>query len=67
LRADNISVEQELVSSFDAIAELPGGEPVRFEFQEWMDHVVVRDTARGLLIQKRVPRVEIIPIRFETY
>lgn len=67
LRADDVSVERELVSSFDAIAELPGGEPVRFQFQEWMDDVKVRDSARGLLIQKRSPRVEIVPVRFETY
>jgi len=67
LRADDIRVDQELVSSFDAIAELPDGEPVRFRFQEWLDQVVVRDSRNGVVIRQQRPRVEVIPVRFETY
>ncbi len=67
LVADDISVERQLVSTYDAIAELPTGEPVRFNCREWMDEVNVRDSSKGLVIQKRIPRVEITPVRFETY
>jgi hypothetical protein len=67
LRADDISVDQHLVSSFDAIAELPDGEPVRFQYREWRDTVNVRDLSRGVAIQRESPRIEVIPVRFETY
>ena len=30
LKADDVKIDQRLVSSFDAVARLPGGEPVRF-------------------------------------
>ena len=67
MRADNVQIDQELVSTFDTVAALPDGEPVRFRCREWMDEVVVRDTRRGLEVARRVPRVEVIPVRFETY
>lgn len=67
LRADDVEVEQELIRSFDALAKLPGGEPVRFRCREWFDQVTVRDTARGLVIEQSGPRIEVVPVRFETY
>ncbi len=30
MKADDVKIDQRLVSSFDALARLPGGEPVRF-------------------------------------
>lgn len=67
LRADGVQIDQELISSFDAVARLPSGEPIRFRCREWLDQVVVRDRARGLTIAPRAPRVELVPVRFETY
>ncbi|SPE52385.1 hypothetical protein SBV1_1510004 [Verrucomicrobia bacterium] len=67
LKADGVEVDQKLVSSFDAVAQLPGGQPVRFRVQNWMDHVVVSDKDRGLVIDHSNPRVEVVPVRFETY
>jgi hypothetical protein len=67
LKADNVQIDQQLVSTFDTVAPLPDGEPVRFRCREWMDEVVVRDTRRGVEVTRRVPRVEVVPVRFETY
>ena len=67
LKADAVQIDQQLVSSFDAVAKLPTGEPVRFRFQKWMDDVVLSDKDRGLVVENRTPRIEIIPVGFETY
>lgn len=66
-KGDDIQVDQELVSSFDVVATLPGGQPVRFHCQKWNDQVVVTDTNRGVEIVQSSPRVEVVPVRFETY
>jgi hypothetical protein len=67
LRADDVRIDQELVSTYDTVATLPSGEPVRFRCREWMDEVVLRDSRRGVEVARRVPRVEVVPVRFETY
>jgi hypothetical protein len=67
IKADDVKIDQELVSSFDAVAKLPGGEPVRFRCQQWVDEVVVSDKSQGLMIANRAPRIEVVPIGFETY
>jgi len=67
LKADGVRVDQELVSSFDVVAKLPGGEPVRFRCRKWRDQWVVTDTNRGVEITENSPRVEVVPVRFETY
>lgn len=67
VRADDVRIDQQLVSTFDAVAQLPSGEPVRFRCREWMDEVVLRDSRRGIEVARRVPRVEVVPVRFETY
>jgi hypothetical protein len=67
IKANAIQVDHALVSSFDAVAQLPGGEPVRFRCRKWMDDVVMRDDAHGVVISQSSPRVEVIPVRFETY
>ncbi len=64
---DAVEIDRQLVASFDAVAELPGGEPVRFRCREWTDAVILRDPARGLEIERRIPRLEVVPVRFETY
>jgi hypothetical protein len=56
-----------LVASFDMVAQLPGGEPVRFRCREWQDDVVIHDKVHGMMISKSTPRIEVIPVRFETY
>lgn len=67
IRADQIEIDQQLVTAFDAIARLPGGVPVRFHCREWKDEIVVHDRSRGLVIERQAPRLEVVPVRFETY
>ncbi len=66
-QADDVKVAQDLVSSFDTVAKLPGGEPVRFRCRQWMDKVVLSDNKHGVVLEQRTPRLEIIPVGFETY
>lgn len=67
LKADNVVIDRQLIATYEAVANLPSGEPVRLQYREWIDDVLLRDTARGIEIQQRTPRFEIVPVRFETY
>jgi len=67
IKADDVEIVQQLVATFDAVAHLPSGEPVRFRCSQWLDDVVLQDSTRGILIQHQVPRLEVEPVRFETY
>jgi hypothetical protein len=67
VKANDVRIDQQLVSTFDTVAQLPSGEPVRFRCRVWMDVVVLRDSRRGVEVARRVPRVEVVPVRFETY
>jgi hypothetical protein len=67
LKADNVQVDHELVSSFDVVATLPGGEPVRFRCRQWKDQLLVTDKSSGVEIEQNSPRIEVVPVRFETY
>jgi len=66
-KADDVQLNRRLVSSFDAVAELPNGEPVRFRVREWSDETVFHDSARGLVVESSTPRMEVVPVAFETY
>jgi hypothetical protein len=67
IKANAVQVGHSLMASFDAVAQLPGGEPVRFHCLKWQDDVVIHDDAQGLVISQSTPRVEVVPVRFETY
>jgi len=67
IKANAVQVDHALVSSFDAVAQLPDGEPVRFLCRKWIDDVVMRDPSHGVVIEHSSPRLEVIPVRFETY
>lgn len=67
LKADSVQIDEQFVGAFDAVGRLPSGEPVRFHCRQWMDNVVLRDKTRGVVIEQRTPRVEVVPVRFETY
>jgi hypothetical protein len=67
LKADDVKIDQRLVSSFDAVARLPGGEPVRFRCENWMDQVVLSDKSQGLVVENSQPRVEVVAMGYETY
>jgi hypothetical protein len=67
LKADEVKIDQELVSSFDTVAKLPGGEPVRFRCNQWLDEITLSNKAQGLVLQERTPRLEIVTVGFETY
>jgi hypothetical protein len=67
LKADNVEIDRQLVAAFDTVARMPGGEPVRFRCREWMDNVVLRDSAQGVEVEQRTPRLEVVPVGFETY
>jgi hypothetical protein len=66
-KTDDVQIAEDLVSSFDTVATLPTGEPVRFQCQRWVDKVTLTDTTRGLVVEERRPRVEVVPVRFEIY
>jgi len=65
--ADDVQVDEDLVSSFDVVATLPGGQPVRFRCRQWKDQLVATDKNHGVTIEQSKPRVEVVPVRFETY
>jgi hypothetical protein len=67
LKADDVQIDHELVSSFDTLARLPGGEPVRFRCNQWLDQVTLSNKAQGLVVQERTPRLEVVTVGFETY
>lgn len=67
LKADKVEIDRQWVADFDAVAKLPSGEPVRFRCEQWMDKVQWRDSRKGLAVEQTTPRLEIVPIRFETY
>ena len=62
-----VQVDHSLVATFDEVAQMPDGEPVRFRCREWQDDVVIHDHAHGVMISSSTPRLEVIPLRFETY
>jgi len=67
INADAVQISHKLVSAYDAVGELPGGEAVRFRVREWSDSTVMHDSARGLMVEQSKPRLEVIPVAFETY
>ena len=67
LKADAVKIDQQLVSSFDAVARLSSGEPVRFRCENWMDQVVLSDKEHGVIAENRRPRFEVVALGFETY
>jgi hypothetical protein len=66
-KPDEIEIDRQLVGLFDAVAQLPSGEPVRFRCREWTDEVVLRDPAHGLVIERRTPRLEVVPVSLEIF
>jgi hypothetical protein len=67
LRADKVEIDRQLLADFDAVGQLASGEPVRFRCHQWVDKVKLSDSAAGLVIERKRPRLEIVPVRFETY
>ncbi len=67
LKADKVKIDRKLLASFDTVASLPDGEPIRFHCREWVDAVTLRDSATGVEIVRRTPRIEVIPVSFETF
>jgi len=66
-QTDEIEIGKTLLATFDAVAEMPSGEPVRFRCQQWADTTVFRDRARGIAVERSVPRLEIVPVSLDTY
>jgi hypothetical protein len=67
LKPDSIVINQQLVGNFDAVTRLPDGVPVRIQCQEWMDEVKLRDPTRGVWVEQRKPRLEIVRASYEIY
>lgn len=67
LRADQVEIDRQLLDSFDTVAELPDGEPVRFRCQQWVDEVTLRDSASGVEVVQRTPRINVVPVSFAVY
>jgi hypothetical protein len=66
-KPEEIEIGRTLVATFDAVAELPSGEPVRFRCQQWADTTRFRDRARGINVEQSTPRLEIVPVSLDTY
>jgi len=64
---NNVEIDRQLVAAFDTVAQMPNGEPVRFRCREWVENVVLRDPAQGVVVEHRTPRFEMVPIGFEIY
>jgi len=67
LEVDTVEWSQELLSSFDAVATLPSGEPVRFRCQQWQNKLTLDDQKQGLLVENWSPQIVVVPVRFESY
>lgn len=67
LKADKVKIDRKLLASFDTVANLPDGEPIRFHCREWVDAVTLQDSITGLEVVRRTPRIEVIPVSFETF
>lgn len=67
LKADQVEIDRQLLGSFDAVANMPDGEPVRFRVHQWMDAITLRDSVRGVEVVQRTPRIEVVPVSFATY
>lgn len=67
MKADAVQLARKFIGAFDAVAELPGGETVRFRCNEWADQMTLRNADRGIEVVQRTPSFEVIPVRFETY
>ena len=67
LTADKVEIDRQLVAAFDAVAQLPDGKPVRLRCQEWVDQVVLQDSAKGVVVEQKIPHLEVVPVGFETY
>lgn len=67
VKADDVEIDEQLVASFDAVARLPSGLPIRLRCRAWADETVWRDSARGIVIERQAPRLEVVPVSFETY
>jgi hypothetical protein len=64
---EQVHIDYRLLAAFETVAEVPGRGPVRFRFSEWEDRVVVRDPKLGFAVERRTPRYEIVPVRYESY
>ena len=64
---DEIEIGKTLLATFDAVAEMPSGEPVRFRCRQWADTTVLLDRARGIAVERSVPRLEVVPVSLDTY
>ena len=67
LKADDVQIDRRLVASFDALARLPDGAPLRVRCRQWADKVVVVDSGTGVVIEQTQPRLEVVPVNFEVY
>ena len=67
-KADAVEIDRELLGSYETVATLGvDGPPIRFSCQQWQDTVVFKDNARGLVVERRVPRLEVVPVKLDTY
>jgi hypothetical protein len=67
ITADDVQINHELVGSFETVANMPGGEPVRLECKRWLDKVVYHDKTTGTVIEQETPRLQVVPVGYETY
>jgi len=67
MNADEVVIDRVLLGTFDAVATLPDGEPLHLRCRQWLEAITLRDSVRGVEIQRQTPRVDVVPVSFETY
>jgi hypothetical protein len=66
IKANAVQVSLSLLGTFDTMAKLPDGEPVRLRCKVWQDGMMLRDDAHGVVISQSAPRIEVVPVSIET-
>jgi hypothetical protein len=64
---DALEIDRYLVASFETVAESPERGPVRLRVDQWLDTVVFKDADTGIAIERHIPRVQVVPVRLESY
>lgn len=63
-KADAVESDQQLANAFDTMAVMANEEPVRMRVHQWMDEVTLRDSATGVEVQQRIPRIKVVPVSY---
>ncbi len=65
---DSMTLSQEVLARYDGgIVQSPDGEVVRLVCYDRVDRVVLKDSRRGSVVERREPQREIVPVHLDVY